>query len=435
VQGEVDVSHTHLHQALHLVLGVALGCVRERIAKYGESFSCDFRQQGLFVFEVTVGSGYADSRQVGRIAQGQALHAVLVDEGKRGGHQGCPQVSVMIGALGFQGQGSLLVLFYINVNRINIYVNLFYMRHRFSVLFAAAPGLTILGFIMAADLVLACGGLVVDRQVITGAPAWLKPAKFALSTMIAAWSFAFCIASTRIWPRVTRALDVALTVGLAIEIALIDMQAARGTTSHFNVATPFDGAVFAVMGVSILCIWLAMLLLTVVLFRQPYASPAWGWALRLGMVLALIGTGSGGLMAMPNSQQLAEAHVSGRLPIAGAHTVGAADGGPGLPVTRWSADHGDLRVAHFLGMHGLQVLPLLAWWVARRRFAADERTQRNLIFAVAASYLALFGLILWQAFRGQSIAQPDSLSWASFAAWLVLTAVAVIAIRGKKGIL
>jgi hypothetical protein len=308
------------------------------------------------------------------------------------------------------------------------------MKHRFSVLFAAAPGLTILGFVMAADLVFTMCGLVVDRRVITGAPAWLKPAKFALSTMIAAWSFAFCIASTRIWPRVTRAVDIALTAGLAIEIALIDIQAARGTTSHFNVATPLDGAVWAVMGVSILCIWLAMFLLTVVLFRQPYASPAWGWSLRLGMVLALIGTGSGGLMTVPNSQQLAEAHVSGRLPTVGAHTVGAPDGGPGLPVTGWSADHGDLRVAHFLGMHGLQVLPLLAWWIGRRRIAGDERTQVKLIFAIAAGYLALFGLILWQAFRGQSIARPDSLSLISFTAWVVVTAVALILVRGKKGI-
>ena len=100
---------------------------------------------------------------------------------------------------------------------------------------AAAPALTVLGFIMAADLVLCCLGLVVDRRVITGAPAWLKPAKFALSVMIASWSFAFCIASTRIWRLFTRALDVVLAVGLCIEIALIDMQAARGTTSHFNV--------------------------------------------------------------------------------------------------------------------------------------------------------------------------------------------------------
>jgi hypothetical protein len=308
------------------------------------------------------------------------------------------------------------------------------MRHRFSVLFAAAPALTILGFIMAADLVFTMCGLVADRRVITGAPAWLKPAKFTLSTMIAAWSFAFCIASTRIWPRVTRALDMALATGLFIEIALIDIQAARGTTSHFNVSTPLDGAVWAVMGVSILCIWLAMLLLTVVLFRQPYASPAWGWSLRLGMVLALIGTGSGGLMTVPNSQQLAEAHVSGRLPTVGAHTVGAPDGGPGLPVTGWSADHGDLRVAHFLGMHGLQVLPLLAWWIGRRRIAGEERTQVKLIFAIAASYLALFGLILWQAFRGQSIARPDSLSLISFTAWVVVSAVALSLVRGKKGI-
>jgi hypothetical protein len=283
------------------------------------------------------------------------------------------------------------------------------MKHRFSVLFAAAP-------------------------------AWLKPAKFAFSTMIAGWSFAFCIASTRILPRVTRALDIGLAAALAIEIALIDMQAARGTTSHFNLATPFDAAVFQVMGVSILCIWLGMLLLTIVLFRQPYASSAWGWSLRLGMVLAVIGTGSGGLMVVPNSRQLAEAHASGRLPIAGAHTVGAPDGGPGLPVTGWSADHGDLRVAHFLGMHGLQILPLLAWWMARRRshgepgqVGGDDRTQRNLVFAMAASYLALFGLILWQAFRGQSIAQPDRLSLASFTAWVVLTGVAVVTIRGKEG--
>jgi hypothetical protein len=308
-------------------------------------------------------------------------------------------------------------------------------RRALSLGLAAAPALTVLGFIMAADLVLCLLGLAVDRRVITGAPAWLKPAKFAFSVMIAAWSFAFCIASTRIWRLFTRALDVVLTVGFVLEIALIDMQAARGTTSHFNLSTRFDAIVFGVMGVSIACIWLAMLALTMVLFRQRFASSAWGWSLRLGMVMALIGTGSGALMTVPNSRQLADAHATGRLPIAGGHTMGAVDGGPGLPVTGWSADHGDLRVAHFVGMHGLQVLPLLAWWIARRRPAPEERTQRNLVFAMAASYLALFGLILWQAFRGQSIAQPDSVSLESLAVWVLLTAVAVIAIGRRRSYL
>ena len=324
------------------------------------------------------------------------------------------------------------------MNLININVNLFDMESRrvIALGYDAAPALTVLGFIMAADLVFCMLGLVVDRRVITGAPAWLKPAKFALSTMIACWSFAFCMASTTIRPRLRRVLDVVLAAGLFIEIALIDMQAARGTSSHFNVATRFDAAVFGVMAVSIVCIWLGMLALTVLLFRQSFAGSAWGWSLRLGMVLALVGTGSGALMTAPNSRQLAEAHVTGRLPVAGAHTVGAPDGGPGLPVTGWSADHGDLRVAHFLGMHGLQVLPLLAWWMARRWPPADARTQRNVIFTAATSYLALFGLILQQAFRGQSIAQPDRLTLEVFAMWLVFTVVAVVSIlvNGKESI-
>jgi hypothetical protein len=79
----------------------------------------------------------------------------------------------------------------------------------------------------------------------------------------------------------------------------------------------------------------------------------------------------------------------------------------------------------------LQVLPLVAWWISRRR-VASERTQRNLIFVAATSYLALFGLILWQAFRAQSIAQPDGLTLESFAVWMVGTAIAVVVISSKR---
>ena len=91
--------------------------------------------------------------------------------------------------------------------------------------------------------------------------------------------------------------------------------------------------------------------------------------------------------------------------IAGAHTVGAPDGGPGLPVTGWSRDHGDLRVAHFIGLHALQILPLLTFVLARRGWSDARRVRVTL--AAAGSYITLFGLLMWQALRGQSITRPD----------------------------
>ena len=47
--------------------------------------------------------------------------------------------------------------------------------------------------------------------------------------------------------------------------------------------------------------------------------------------------------------------------------IGAPDGTPRLPLTNWSRTHGDLRIPHFFGLHGLQAIPLLAWAVGRRR--------------------------------------------------------------------
>ena len=97
-QREIDIGHAHLHQALDLVFRVALRGPRQRIAKHDKAFRCNFRQQSLFIFEMTVGSRYAHARQAGGIAQSKTLDAMFLDQRQRGTHQGCAQVSVMIGA-------------------------------------------------------------------------------------------------------------------------------------------------------------------------------------------------------------------------------------------------------------------------------------------------------------------------------------------------
>ena len=82
-----------------------------------------------------------------------------------------------------------------------------------------------------------------------------------------------------------------------------------------------------------------------------------------GSPLTVVGQATGGLMTTPTAAQVEAARTS-RMTIAGAHTVGAPDGGAGLPIAGWSREHGDLRVPHFIGLHAVQVLPAAFWLIA-----------------------------------------------------------------------
>jgi hypothetical protein len=111
------------------------------------------------------------------------------------------------------------------------------------------------------------------------------------------------------------------------------------------------------------------------------------------------------------------------MPRAGQHSVGGFDGGPGVPVTGWSREHGDLRVPHFIGLHALQALTLIA--VALRSLRRSDRSRVRLVLAAAASYASLFVLLLWQALRGISVVAPDATALATLTAWAALTVLAL----------
>lgn len=271
----------------------------------------------------------------------------------------------------------------------------------------SAP-LTATTFLMIGALAVAAIGLAVDPRIITGAPAWLKPAKFAASVGIYTATLAWIFSLLPEWPRTRRIVGWTTAVALVLEIVLIDLQAFRGTTSHFNASTLLDGAIFTVMGVAIMVQTISTIWVAVALWRQRFQDRALGWALRLGMAITIVGALSGGLMP----------------PIA-AHTVGAPDGGPGLPGTGWSTEAGDLRVAHFAGLHAMQALPIVAVVLARRRVTDAARVR--LVLTASASYTGLFAVLLTQALRGQSIVAPDALTIAALSVWGLGTAAAVVA--------
>jgi hypothetical protein len=273
---------------------------------------------------------------------------------------------------------------------------------------ASAP-LTAAGLLMIPVLTLSLAGLVVDPTTVTGAPAWLKPAKFAASitiyTLTLAWVFGYLPA----WRRTRAVVGWTTAVVLLVEIAIIVGQAWRGVASHFNVGTDLDAVLFSTMGVAIAVQTLASIAVAVALWRQTFDDRALGWAFRLGMTLTIVGASMGGLMTVPSADQLARARVA-RPVVMGAHTVGAGDGGPGLPGTGWSLDHGDIRVPHFIGLHALQVLPLFVVFMRRgRRYDPSPAA----VVAVGTSYAALFAILLTQALMGQSVTSPrGGILWA-----------------------
>jgi hypothetical protein len=177
------------------------------------------------------------------------------------------------------------------------------------------------------------------------------------------------------------------------------------------------------MGVGITIVWLAEAYLAVRAFRQTFASPVRTWGIRLGLVGALFGGAVGFIMPRPTPAQVESLRAGRPTPLLGAHAVGVPDGGPGLPVTRWSTEGGDLRVPHFIGLHALQLLPLVAWLIERRR----RQTRARAIVALGVGWIGLVAVTLVQALRGQPLLTPDGATITS----LVLVLAAALAIGAR----
>jgi hypothetical protein len=137
------------------------------------------------------------------------------------------------------------------------------------------------------------------------------------------------------------------------------------------------------------------------------------------------------LAAVPMVLPSAAPGVAG---VAGAHSVGTADGGPGLPVVGWSTVGGDLRIGHFVGLHALQALPLLGLLLTRYAGGLTARTRVGLLRVAGGGYGGLTVLLTWQALRGQPLLRPDVLTATAAAALSLATlaTAAVVLARGRR---
>jgi hypothetical protein len=250
-------------------------------------------------------------------------------------------------------------------------------------LFEKERHLLIAGIVSLVCFVILAIILPFDSTEILGINRWIKPMKFFVSIAIFLWTVAIYLNFLNGYKKAARVISWGMISIFFIEMVVIVTQAARGTTSHFNNSTPLDGMLFSIMGLSIVFNTILAAYLLYLYFKAEIDLPkSIVWGMRLGLILFLASSFEGGYMS---------AQVG--------HAVGVADGGAGLPVVNWSTKGGDLRAAHFIGMHAFQAVPFFAYTL--EKYKVKSATAGTFVFA--AVYFAIFTAVFVQALLGKPL--------------------------------
>ncbi len=208
--------------------------------------------------------------------------------------------------------------------------------------------------------------IFIDTREITGINAWIKPTKFLISSFIYLWTIGWYLLFFPFKKISKKIIAGVLSLVILSENAVIITQAYRGVRSHFNMETPFDGMLWAIMGIAIAILTLIMFWFFIKSFSSKIQlSIDQKWAIRIAWLALLVSAYAGNLMATQ-----------------GAHSIGVVDGGRGLPFLNWSVDGGDLRAAHFLGLHAIQIVPLFLFWTGNKVKSLQLARGLNIGFAI-----------------------------------------------------
>lgn len=217
--------------------------------------------------------------------------------------------------------------------------------------------------VMTAVFIICSVAGFLDDRTLLGISVWMKPAKFSLSIAV---YFATLLWFVPLLPQgyfdTTRGRTLSWTAAVCaiLEMAYILFQAARAEPSHFNTSSPLYAVLYSLMGFGAVLMVTVCLILAVEIYRIHRLRNPFAFAAALGLFgTFLLGGGFGGYLGSSTT----------------GHWVDApATDANGLMGFNWTRGGGDLRVAHFFGMHMMQALPLLAlmlparWPVSRANY-------------------------------------------------------------------
>lgn len=257
------------------------------------------------------------------------------------------------------------------------------LKHVFNTVKNHSP---LLYWIVIVHLVLAIVSITssfMDDRTLMEVNVWMKPLKFSISVAIYILTVGFLMTLYPFSKKKKNLINNIVCWTLLIELGLIIYQASGGVQSHYNISNPFDGLIFTAMGILIAINVIIMALFIFETIRLKLKTPKLlQWAILLGWVIVFFGSWVGGQMISEMS-----------------HNIGVEDGGPGLPLVNWSTIAGDLRVAHFFGLHGLQIIPIFALLISNK----SKTTTKNQIIIVTVfglAYALFVGYTFYQAKQG-----------------------------------
>jgi len=229
-------------------------------------------------------------------------------------------------------------------------------------------------------IILSIACIVLTKTTSTqvhGVNAWFKPFKFAVSIGLYSWTMAwYChyLSDFNVTP-----FNWTVIILFGFELVYITFQASKGQLSHFNFDTSLYSVLYSLMGLAAVVVTLYTAYIGLLFFTQsfPNLPSHYVWGIRLGILIFVGFSFEGALMSSQMS-----------------HSVGAINDNSNWWIIGWSKTVGDLRVSHFIGMHALQLLPLLSFYVVKN-------TKAIIVISILYGLLATSTLV--QALNGKPI--------------------------------
>jgi hypothetical protein len=249
-------------------------------------------------------------------------------------------------------------------------VQFFRNAYQASPVLTANAGAMLLGFAICAAL------QQFDDRAFNGINVWIKPGKFFFSIFVhvitVSWAMSLITPAERAKPVITWSIWTVLVTAWA-ELLYIAFRAAQGEASHFNLSTPLSSALYTMMGIFAVLLVVAPAVIGFTIWRSKRGD-IWTQSVAIGFTLAMTLSIIVGMTLGGNSS----------------HWIGGdLTDATGLPIFKWSTTGGDLRVAHFVGLHAMQVVPLAAL-----------SGRRSVVLGMATLVVVVTGLTFWQALMG-----------------------------------